>query len=279
MNDGLVKPPQWGLLHEQGPWIKKDLWAPGVIKMGTTWFAYSAVRVSWTSDDPNGLGRFCITVASAPSPLGPFRDISPGASIQCDVDPGGSIDPSPYYDKATDSYYLLWKAAGKRSTPTTPGYPSSLKSRKLLSNGLFDFAPTTTRLKTNEGGWEGGTIENPAMIKFGGKVYLFYSGNSSFANAAGQSPYATGYALCPSGPRAACKRITKTAPLLASSDPKQGPGGASPFLDTSGRLRLSYAYFWLGENRPDTPIPHPRRLAITTLKQNTDGTLSIVPNP
>lgn len=119
MNDALVRVPTWGLTQPAGPWIKRTLWASAVAKIGATWYSYSAVRVSNTSDDPHGFGRFCITGASSRSPLGPFRDISGSSPLQCQAsstDPAGSIDPFPYVDDgAGNQPYLLWKAAGKRS--------------------------------------------------------------------------------------------------------------------------------------------------------------------
>jgi hypothetical protein len=267
LNDALVAPPAWAQQHDQGAWLKKDLWAPGVTKIGSSWYAYSAVKVSDHSDDPIGLGRWCITVASAPSHLGPFRDISGAGPIVCDTDPAGSIDPSPFYDVATGTHYLLWKAAGRVGVS-----PSALKSVRLGSNGL----PTggwTTLLTTNHGSWEGSTIENPSMAFFGGTHYLFYSGGNYAATSNGSSTYATGYATCPSGPRGPCTRAA-TRPLLASSGHVQGPGGASAFVDTSGNLRLAHHYYWLGENRGG-PVAHPRRLRVVRLHRNPNGTLAV----
>lgn len=201
MKDGLVRAASWGLPHDQGSWLKRDLWAPGVAKIGATWFAYSAVKVSDKSDDPNGFGRFCITVASATSPAGPFRDVGSGPVV-CDVDPAGSIDPSPFHDPATGVDHLLWKSAGRVGRPGVPGYPSALKAQPLRADGTLD--PTmkpVTLLSTNERSWEGFTIENPSMVEWRGTHYLFYSGNDFLARPDGSSSYATGYAVCPDGPR------------------------------------------------------------------------------
>jgi hypothetical protein len=269
MNDALVSTPNWALPHDQGPWIKKDYWAPGVIKIGSTWYAYSAVKVDNNSDDPHGYGRFCLTVASARSAIGPFRDVSPGHTILCDPDPAGSIDPAPFYDPADGNTYLLWKAAGMRSQPGRPGYPSALKAIRLGANGL-PVGNLVTLLRTNEGSWEGFTIENPSMVAYAGTYWLFYSGNDSVARPNGSSDYATGYAICPSGPRAPCMRRS-ASPLLRSSWYVQGPGGASAFVDAQGNLRLAYSYYWLGENRQGTFINHPRRLAFAKLQATTQS--------
>ena len=276
LNDALVAPPSWAQPDEQGPWIKMDYWAPSIIQIGSSWFAYSAVRVSWTSDDPHGYGRFCLTVASAPAIGGPYRDISGAGPILCDdiaTDPGGSIDPFPFFDDRTGGYYLLWKAAGKR-TDANP-HPSALKAIPLGGDGrpVPGSAPVTL-LETNEGSWEGSTIENPSMTSWLGTDYLFYSGNDSAANVDGSSSYASGYAVCPDGPRGGCQRATP-GPLIASAGDVQGPGGSSGFVSTDGALRMAYASYWLGERRVGEAVEHPRRLGIVQLLLHPDNTLFV----
>ncbi len=273
LNDGLVAPPSWGLTNTTtGPWVKKDYWAPGVIQMGSTWYAYGAVRTSWTSDDSHGYGRFCLTVATAPSPFGPFRDASGVGPIQCQspsTDPGGSIDPFPWQDPSSGKYFLLWKAAGK-----VAGAESSLHAMELdqATGKLKSGAPDVRLLETNRAdAWEGGTVENPGMVSFGGTTYLFYSANDSASDGNGASAYATGYAVCPSGPLGGCNRIVHS-PLLASNGFAQGPGGSSPFVGADGRLRVAYAtYEWLEPARPNGQ--HPRRMHIGVLARNPDGSL------
>ncbi len=275
-NDGLVRAPTWGVDGERngvdvdGPWIERAYWAPGVIQIGATWYAYGAVRTSWDSDDPNGYGRFCLTVASAPSPLGPFRDVSGAGPIQCapqSTDPGGSIDPFPYRDPGTGKHYLLWKASGKLG-----GAESSIRAVEIGNDGKPLSGSSVKLLETNRNDpWEGGTIENPGMVSFGGTTYLFYSANDSNADSSGVSNYATGYAVCPSGPTGPCERIVHS-PLLASNGFDQGPGGSSPFVGPDGRLRVAYATFWWGETPRDNGL-RPRRLHIAVLDRNGDGTL------
>jgi hypothetical protein len=74
------------------------------------------------------------------------------------------------------------------------------------------------------------------------------------------------------------------APLLGSTSTESGPGGATPFIDTAGRLRLAYAFFWPGENRTDQgPAEHqhhPRRMNIATLGvRSSDGHLTVSRRP
>jgi hypothetical protein len=273
-NDALVQPASWGVAANVNAWVKRTYWASSVFNIGTTWYAYSAVKVGTVSDDPHHYGRFCITVASSTAgPLGPFRDISGKQPIQCqtyDHDPAGSIDPYPYHDTATNKNYLLWKAAGKVGVRE-----SALMSVELGLDGKpKPGAKPVTLLETSRAApWEGSTIENPAMtpVPHGTKTatYLFYSANDSISDTEGRSNYATGYAVCPQGPRAACTRVGKT-PLLASSGINQGPGGASPVVAANGKLYLAYASYWLGESRNGY---HPRRLHVTGLVQYGWGAL------
>ncbi len=272
-NDALVRPASWGLRTPVNAWLTKTYWAPSVFKIASTWYAYAAVKVSTTGDprDPHGYGRFCLTVASGPGPLGPFRDISGNAPIQCQptsTDPSGSIDPYPYHDPKSGKNFLLWKAAGKIG-----GAESSIMSQELGSNGLLRPGSKPVKLlQTNRAAsWEGSTIENPSMVNLNGVTYLFYSANDSlWFDADGRSNYATGYAIC-SGPQGPCTRPNGgRSPLLASSGVNQGPGGASPVVSPTGKLYLAYATYWLGENRNGY---HPRRLHIAGLIQRPSTTL------
>jgi predicted amidohydrolase len=149
-------------------------------------------------------------------------------------------------------------------------------SVELGTNGKprLGAAPVQLLATNRKAPWEGGTVENPAMVTLNGTTYLFYSANdSNWLDADGRSNYATGYAICPQGPRAACNRVAGgTRPLLATSGVSQGPGGASPVIDPNGKLHLAYASYWLGENRNGY---HPRRLHIANLVQNPDKSLRV----
>jgi len=132
-------------------------------------------------------------------------------------------------------------------------------------------------LATRQGSWEGLTIENPSMVKWRSRWYLFYSANSFWADRAGHSRYATGYAVC-KGPAGPCTRVT-TGPLMASTARESGPGGASAFVDRHDRLHLAYASYWPGEYRANTGIPQPRRMHIALVVRRTNGTLSVTGRP
>lgn len=279
-NDALVRGPSWGL-DDPSNWLRRTIWAPGVAKIGGSWYAYYSVKTD-ASVAGFPYGRFCLSVAKASSPIGPFRDISGSQPLWCDssaTHPGGSIDPFPYVDPANGQAYLLWKASGK------PGVrPSALMSMRLGTNGLPSAGQTpVTLLTTREGGWEGRTIENPSMIRYNGRDYLFYSGNNSDPrDSDGYSSYATGYAMCSQGPRAACSRKTVSAPLIGNTDNEWGPGGASAFVANSGPLSVMYSFFWPGERRGEYPRGegrHPRRMNLAKMAVASNGTLTAIRRP
>ena len=77
------------------------------------------------------------------------------------------------------------------------------------------------------------------MIRFRKQLYLFYSGNGY-----GSSRYATGYADLQEGHRA----VQAGEPACCSPGRYlAGPGGATPFVDRAGHLRLAY-HAWKAGN-------------------------------
>ncbi|HSL56937.1 MAG TPA: family 43 glycosylhydrolase [Acidimicrobiales bacterium] len=231
-NDALPHPAAWSPARPGTGRLTKEVWAPGVARIGNRFVAFYSARQRLDRD------RFCISVATSASPLGPFVDRTT-APLVCDADPNGSIDPQPFVD-ADGAAYLLWKSEG------VPGSaPTRIWSRRLDASGTA-FAPGSTAvplLHTSQG-WEGNVIENPAMIRHQGALYLFYSGNEHRS-----ARYATGYARCAS-PLGPCTKHAGN-PVLASRGDRLGPGGATPFIDTQGRFQLAY-HWW---NAPHTSYP------------------------
>ena len=112
------------------------------------------------------------------------------------------------------------------------GRPDWLMARRMLPNGTAWWPNSRSRpLLSPRLTWEGNTVENPAMIRFRNRLYLFYSAND-YRTAA----YATGYATCRTvrGPCTRAGRLLLPGPYLV------GQGGAQPFVDRAGRLRLAY---------------------------------------
>ena len=187
-------------------------WAPSIARLGTRRFvaAYSVPRA--------GDGRRCISLARSASPLGPFTDRS-RAPLTCLG--GGAIDPQIFRDRG--AVWLLYKVEGS---------PDRIMVRRMTGSAAgFSPASRNVVLMTPRAAWEGAVVENPAMIRFNSRLWLVYSGNGY-----GSHRYATGHAVCRSvsGPCRRQGRLLATGPHLA------GPGGAAPFVDLAGRLRLAY---------------------------------------
>jgi beta-xylosidase len=212
-NDAMPTAAPWAERRTTGSGrVFSATWAPSVVRLGPGRFvaAYSVPRASD--------GHRCISVARASSPLGPFVDRS-SAPVSCAGEQ--AIDPQIFFDRGV--VWMLLKAGGARDRILV----------RRMNAAATAFVPGTAphRLLTAKLRWEAGTVENPAMIRFKKRLYLFYSGNG-FASAR----YATGYAVCRSviGPCTRRGRLLSAGPVLV------GQGGATPFRDRAGHLRLAY---------------------------------------
>ena len=227
-SDSFPVPPAWSSGGTSR--VGKAQWAPGVVNLAGMWVAYTSWEVA--------PGRRCISVARSSSPAGPFVDNS-AQPLVCDSDPGGSIDPSPFID-SNGQPYLLWKSSGVIGSA-----PTKIRSRALTGDGL-SFAPGSSAVPIlqTELPWDGNSIENPSMVKYGGTYWLIYSGNEwESAN------YRMGQAAC-AGPLGPCQR-SSGSPLIENTASEWSPGGGSLFVDTAGRLRIIYQVW----NPPYTSYP------------------------
>jgi beta-xylosidase len=267
-NDALPHTASWGVdLPGSKGRLGKQVWAPGVFRWGGRYVAFYALRARVAPR------RTCIAVATSASPLGPFVDRT-SRPVVCDGDEAGSIDPEPFVDPASGQPYLVWKSEGEAGRRPTRIWAQRLDAR---GTALLPGAPRRQLLQTAMS-WEGPIIENPSMVRYGGRWWLFYSGND-WASAR----YAVGYARC-AGPLGPCTRASRT-PLLRSTATTLGPGGASAFLDAAGHLRLAHH----GWNAPYTDYPaYPaciatstctsqgqRRLALASVHLTADGHLAL----
>ena len=259
-NDAMPFPARWAARLGNG---KPGVWAPAVAALGGRYVDAYAVQMKPGSD------RHCLTLATSPDPAGPFRDRSTGP-LTCSSDPNGSIDPS--WLQVHGKVYLIWKNAG------VPGRkPTQILARQMTADGLR-FAPGSRAhlLLQTARPWEGNVIEAPSAIAYGGRIYLFYSGNR-FAT----SHYAVGYATC-QGPLGPCRRGSGR-PLLASGGAIAGPGAQAPIVDRSGRLRLAYSAWTAGHVGYPTSATcrnsaagcNQRRLHVATLTVGRGGALAV----
>ena len=206
-------------------------WAPGVMELQSTFVLYYAAVDALT-------GKECISVAVATDPRGPFVDDS-GAPLVCQLDLGGSIDPSPFLS-ATGVPFLAWKSQG------ASGQPPTIWSQQLTANGTAVAGGSPQVLLTPSQAWEGGVVEGPFVLPWAGRYYLFYSANNW-----NSSSYAIGVAVCqaPTGP---CTKLLDHSIVVSQGVAMAGPGGPSLFTDTHGKAldgipRLAAIGRWLSQ--------------------------------
>ncbi|QIK63142.1 family 43 glycosylhydrolase [Leucobacter viscericola] len=265
--DGLVsKRPSWAV--PIGPdargWMTQENWAPGVAKIGNKYFAYMSVRTRYPGQAGGAPdGSFCIAVATSSKPGGPYGYANGGAPVQCqNSDPGGAIDPEPV--SYNGKWYLLWKGQGQAGV-TQGLYAQPINT---TTGGLTGRFVQLLARDMSPGTWEVNTIENPSMATIGGTSYLFYAGGDYYPGPNNTSNYATGYAICPKGPTAACYRPAGNR-LMSSSGSVQGPGGGSLFQPGDGTTRFAYhAYTYGGQQGM-------RTLRITNVHRWPNGRLTL----
>ncbi len=202
-------------------WARTSLWAPELTPLADRYAVfYSALprrRGGW----------YCLGVATAPSPAGPYRD--KGRPLRCGS--RGSIDPFPVRDER-GRLHLLWKEDGNEFHRPTPIFaqPLSEDGRRLLGR--------PRELIRNDAPWERRVVEAPTVIRRDGYFYLFYSANLCCTP---RCAYAVGVARSPT----LLGRWEKFAgnPILRDGNGWRCPGHPSIVPDESGRLRaLFHAY-------------------------------------
>ncbi|HZU74450.1 MAG TPA: family 43 glycosylhydrolase [Acidimicrobiales bacterium] len=195
--------------------------SPGVFEAGGEW-------VMWYDAVDAADGHYCLSVATASTPQGPYQDASSGPAL-CQTDLGGSIDPEPFV-QAGGQAWLVWK-----SNDGSSAQPAYLWSAPLNGGGTATTA-APTRLLTQDSAdypWET-TIENPDLVAAPGGYVLFFA-----AGRYDSSSYSEGAADC-DGPAGPCTQ-TDPSPILTSYGGAAGPAAGNALVDPSGQWWLSYA--------------------------------------
>jgi arabinan endo-1,5-alpha-L-arabinosidase len=141
--DALPRLPDWA---EPG-----FTWAPAVTHSDAGWvLAFTALHAA--------SGRQCIGVATSSVVGGPY---DPAAEpLVCDIDRGGSIDPSFVTDDA-GAQWLLYKDDGNCC-----GLPTTLHAVPLTPDAMV-VAGLPVDLISADLSWEAGLVEAPSMAKVG----------------------------------------------------------------------------------------------------------------
>jgi arabinan endo-1,5-alpha-L-arabinosidase len=207
--DALPRLPDWA---EPG-----FTWAPAVTHSDAGWVLAFTARHAAS-------GRQCIGVATSPVVGGPYD--AAAEPLVCDVDRGGSIDPS-FVEDDGGGRWLLYKDDGNCC-----GLPTTLHAVPLTPDATA-LAGSPVDLMSADLPWEAGLVEAPSMAKVGDRWLLLYS-----ANRWDSAEYAVGAAWCesPAGP---CDK--QAAPALTAGGGVDGPGGVE-FVSTSRPNRLMVTF-------------------------------------
>ena len=144
------------VLPTVGVWVDRSnprVWAPSVLLTPSGFVLY------YTADDAQS-HRQCVGRAVSAVADGPFVDDA-ARPLVCQVDLGGSIDPSPFVDSDGQAY-LLWKNDGNCC-----GLVSALWSQRLAADGLSLEGAGPSQLLAAEERWEKGIVEAPSMVARG----------------------------------------------------------------------------------------------------------------
>jgi len=196
-----------GSVFRQVPgWAKDSFWAPELAQLPNGGYAlfYSAKpKRPWqTRADgstvpyrgaklrrgakmiPNSARAwYCLGVATAPSPLGPWRDL--GKPLRCT--PSGTIDPTPVVDG--NALYLVYKEDGNAFRRPTP-----ILIQQLQADGRRLIGEPRELLRNRAGSWERNVIEAPFFVQRDGGWTMFYSGALCCSS---KCSYAVGAARAP----------------------------------------------------------------------------------
>lgn len=207
----------WGTPAEALPskpvWASQsgNFWAPDVeLRENGTYVMYFSAQIDPDKRPAPGVD-FCVGMATATSPAGPFADV--GHPVVCGP-VASTIDPQGFDDPQTGKRYLLWGSAG---------YPIQMQElsptdRSTFAAGSSAKAVVTTRPQPYER-----LVEGAWMTYHAPYYYLFYSGDNC-CEQFGPVSYAVMVA----------RSASPTGPfefLRTSSD-----GPATPVLSGAGRF-------------------------------------------
>ena len=206
------------------PWqVNGSQHAPGVFHVGSRYVMF------YTAQTTSGHGgHYCLSIATAVSPRGPFTDSSSGPML-CRDSEGGAIDPDPFID-ASGHPWLYFKTYDDINTGSIP---SRIYAVPLSSDGLHLAGTPRIVLAQEHLSSSYETVENPQMVRAGGWYLLVFSRGLYTSHA-----YRQGYATC-DGPSGPCREASSS--LVTSYSGVGGPGGGTAFTDTAGHLWLAYA--------------------------------------
>lgn len=227
-------------------------WAPAVYRFAGRYVLFYAAQHRTNRE-------WCLSVATASSPGGPFQDQTAATGpIVCLDHLDGVIDPHPFVD-ADGTPWLHFKNNDGIDGPNGVDAVSKIWAARLSADGTRPAGGYREVLAkdTSRYPWQT-TLDNPQMVLRGGRYYLFHTGGDYVGN----DTYATGYAVC-DGPVGPC--TTHPEPLLTSYGDVAGPGGGTVVRDLSGQWWLSY-HAWTKSSCYDYGCGNERKLYVAPLR-------------
>lgn len=147
-------------------WTRDSFWAPEMAELPGGGFAvyYSAwPRRTHGHGRPRGGSRYCLGVATAPSPLGPWRDL--GRPLRCTR--AGVIDATPVVEDGR--LHLVYKSDANALDRPTP-----ILLQRLSADGTRLIGRARALIR-NRARWERRVVEAPELIRHGGLWHMLYS--------------------------------------------------------------------------------------------------------
>lgn len=162
------------LLPNAGAWQdNENVWAPDVRQVADgTYVMYYAAQLLNSS-------HHCIGAATAKDVTGPWT--AKDEPWACDLEQGGSIDPSGFYDEATGKRYVVYKIDGNSighggdcNNGVEPIVPTPIMLQEVGQDGITRVGNATQILDRTDA--DGPLVEAPNLIKTEeGSYALFYS--------------------------------------------------------------------------------------------------------
>ncbi len=208
--------------NQSVPWqVNNTQHAPGVFQPtpGHYVMYYDAQTVSGHA------GRYCLSVATASNPAGPFVDHTTSPWMCRDTD-CGAIDPSPLV--AGGRAWLYFKTYDDACNSTQP---AQIFGVELSGDGLRQVGTPAPVLSQRNLSSPFETVESPQMLQAGGAFMLVFSRGQW-----NSSGYRTAYAVCSS----ALGPCFEGGTILTSYGRVLGPGGATIFADSGGQPWLGF---------------------------------------
>jgi xylan 1,4-beta-xylosidase len=153
-----------GAVFRRAPrWAKDSFWAPEMAALPNGGFV--VVYSAYPHKRP-GRTWFCLGAATAPTPLGPWRDL--GKPLRCT--PRGTIDATPVVDG--NAFHLVYKEDGNAFGKRTP-----ILLQQLSPDGRRLIGKPRELIRNLPRTWERRVVEAPAFVQRDGWWHMLYSGN------------------------------------------------------------------------------------------------------